>query len=74
MHAKARVHAYGLRLISSIGDMVGVETPVSDARITIASVEDEKDYWKEGRTVEELGIPRGLNIQELNSFLYEGKT
>ena len=64
---------YGLTLISSIGDMVGVETPVIDSFITIGSVVCETDFWKEGRTAEKLGVPKGLNVKQLNRFLYEGK-
>ncbi len=63
---------YSLRLISSIGDLVGVDTPMIDALITTGSVVNGVDYWKEGRTAVNLGIPIGLSIGELNKFLNEG--
>jgi hypothetical protein len=33
---------------------------------------NQVDYWKEGRTVEKLGIS-GLNVNELREFVTEGK-
>lgn len=62
---------YGLVTYSSLGKMIGLETPTIDAVIQLFSVMNQVDYMSEGRTVEKLGIS-GLNIRELNNFLYEG--
>ena len=61
----------GQALMVSLGEMVGVPTPVSRALVTLASVINQTDYLKEGRTVEKLGLSR-LSIDELNRFLAEG--
>ena len=63
---------YGLVTMASLGDMLGVPTPVIESLITLASVMNQVDYWKEGRTVEKLGIS-GLNVNELRKFVTEGK-
>lgn len=63
---------YGLVTMASLGDMLGVPTPVIKSLITLASVMNQVDYWKEGRTVEKLGIS-GLNVNELRKFVTEGK-
>jgi opine dehydrogenase len=63
---------YGLVFISSLADLIGVPTPVIKAIITLFSVINQTDYFKEGRTVEKLGIG-GLNIQQLNEYLTKGK-
>lgn len=57
----------GLVLRASLGDMIGVPTPVTKALITLASEINGTDYFTEGRTVERLGIS-GLSIKELNEF------
>jgi len=62
---------YGLVFVSSLADMIGVPTPVIKAIITLFSVINQTDYFKEGRTVEKLGIA-GLSIQELNEYLTKG--
>jgi opine dehydrogenase len=62
---------YGMVTIALLADMVGVETPFMDAVINISCVINESDYWKEGRTLEKLGIA-GLSLYELRKFLDEG--
>jgi opine dehydrogenase len=63
---------YGLVPLSSIGKEFGVKTPTIDALIKIASIIAERDFLKEGVTVEKLGI-KGLSINELNKYVNEGK-
>lgn len=63
---------YGLVPLASIAEMIKVPTPVVNSLITIASALNQVDYWKEGRTVEKLGIS-GMNIEELNRYLTQGK-
>ena len=62
---------YGFVLLSSLGKMIGIPTPTIDAIIHLASVINGKDYRREGRTVESLGIG-GMGVDELNHFLQEG--
>jgi len=63
---------YGLVTMASLGGMLGVPTPVIKSLITLASAMNQVDYWKEGRTVEKLGIS-GLNANQLRKFVTEGK-
>ncbi|MBN1382915.1 MAG: NAD/NADP octopine/nopaline dehydrogenase family protein [Deltaproteobacteria bacterium] len=53
--------------IASLGKMLGVETPVMDSIITIASTINQCDYWAEGRTMERLGI-QNMSLRELRLF------
>lgn len=62
---------YGLVTISSLGDMIGVQTPAINSIITLASIIHRTNYWRIGRTVEELGIS-GLSVEELQKFVTEG--
>ncbi len=50
--------------IASLGDMLGVPTPSIKALIHIASTIHGVDYWREGRTVERLGIA-GMSLKDL---------
>lgn len=50
--------------MSSLAKKFAVETPVMDAFITLASTMHQKDYRKEGRTVESLGIA-DLDLKQL---------
>jgi len=62
----------GMVSLASIGEMIGVPTPVCNALITLASMINETDYRAEGRTVEKLGIS-GLTVEQLNRYLDVGK-
>lgn len=42
--------------IASVGEMLHVHTPTINSMIHLASAIQHCDYWKEGRTVERLGI------------------
>jgi opine dehydrogenase len=61
----------GAVMYSSLGKMLGVPTPVSDAMIAIANAVNETDYYQEGRTVERLGLA-GMSPEELNRYLETG--
>jgi len=50
--------------IASIGDMFGIPVPTIKSIIHLASIIHNVDYWKEGRTVEKLGIT-GMSVKEL---------
>ena len=64
--------AMGNALMVSLGEMINVPTPVTRALITLASTINNTDYLTKGRTVDKLGLG-GLNIDELNKYLYEGE-
>lgn len=53
--------------IASIGEMLKVPTPAINAIIHFASVIHQKDYWKEGRTVDKLGLG-GLSVKEIRQL------
>ena len=61
-----------LVLFASLGDMLGVETPIAKAIILLASIINETDYYEVGRTVERLGIA-GMTKEQLDRYLMEGK-
>jgi len=50
--------------IASIGKKYGVDTPVMNSLIELASILNGCNYWEEGRTVENLGI-ENLSLKEL---------
>ena len=62
---------FGLVPLVSLGDLIGIPTPITKALIALASEINETDYFKEGRTVERLGISR-LSTKELTRFFAEG--
>ena len=55
---------FSLVPISSLGKMLGVETPTVDALIHFASLINNTDYFRTGRNVDRLGIS-GMNLMEL---------
>jgi opine dehydrogenase len=64
---------YGLVTYSSLGKMLGVPTPVSDAITTIAEVLLDRDFWKIGRTVERMGFDPYWSAEQLSRYLYKGE-
>ena len=63
---------YGMVLISTLGDLLGIPTPTHDAVIQLASVINGTDYWKTGRGMKELGLS-AMDKQRLKTYLLEGK-
>jgi len=63
----------GLVCLASLADMIKIPAPVIKSLITLASEINQTDYFKEGRTVECLGIS-GLSIEELNKLLDQWET
>lgn len=58
----------GLVLWASIGDEIGVETPVMDAVITLTGALLGRDYFREGVTLSKLGI-ENADAGRLNSLM-----
>lgn len=58
--------------MSSLGDLLNVPTPTIDALVHFACRLHETDYWKEGRTVEKLGLS-GLDVEQIRSLALRGE-
>ncbi|MFB0564504.1 MAG: NAD/NADP octopine/nopaline dehydrogenase family protein [Candidatus Aminicenantaceae bacterium] len=58
--------------LASIGNMLKVETPTIRSIIHVASMMRGVDFWKEGRTVEKLGI-EGMSIKEIRLLAVSGE-
>lgn len=63
---------YGMVLLSSLGDFLGVPTPTHDAVIQLASVINRTNYWKTGRGMKQLGLSK-LDKKALKKFLVDGR-
>ncbi|MDR1765542.1 MAG: NAD/NADP octopine/nopaline dehydrogenase family protein [Lachnospiraceae bacterium] len=63
---------YGLVTFSSLGKLVGVPTPVSDAVITISEGLLGRDLHTQGRDIKALGLDPGWSVEQVKKFLYEG--
>ena len=60
---------YGTALWSSLGNMIGVDMPVTDSIIELASTILGRDCFKSGRKLEKLGIA-GMTVDALEKYLY----
>jgi opine dehydrogenase len=65
---------YGLVTFSSLGRLVGVPTPVSDAVITLAEGLLDRDFRAIGRTVESMGLSPKWSLAQLKRYLETGST
>jgi len=61
----------GASLIISLGDLLGIPTPLARAMVNFASIINDFDYLKHGRTLDNLGLSN-LAPEELNRYLKEG--
>ena len=61
----------GLVPIAAIGELVGVPTPTIQATIAMASQLCGRDFWREGRNADNLGIT-DLSPTELLMYVWEG--
>jgi opine dehydrogenase len=62
---------YGLVPMAEIGRLLGINTPIIDALITLASVASGTDYRKDGLTLEKMGLA-GLTAKDLPKILRDG--
>ena len=58
----------GLVPMTELAKLVGVETPIMDTVIHMASILVDRDLKAEGRTLERLGISH-MNVQELREYV-----
>jgi len=63
---------YGTVLISSLGDLAGVPTPVCDGINHILSVVEQKDFWSTGRTAARLGL-EGMDVAQVRAYVTSGE-
>ena len=59
--------------IASFGDHLNVPVPTIKAFIHIANILHKRDYFKEGRTIESLGLT-GMTVKQIRRLVEEGKT
>jgi opine dehydrogenase len=64
---------YGLVTFESLGKILGVPTPIISAIITISEGLLDRDFRTNGRTVEALGLNSKWSLEEIKSYLFEGK-
>jgi len=62
---------YGMVLLSTLGNLLGVPTPTHDAVIQLSSVVNRTDYWRTGRGMKELDLSK-WDKKGLKRFLKEG--
>jgi opine dehydrogenase len=63
---------YGLVPWSHLGRAVGVETPVIDSIVNLYNVLHERDWWREGRGCDDLGLT-GLSPEEIRAYARTGQ-
>ncbi len=62
---------YSLVPISSLGKQLNIKTPAIDSIIKLAELITNRNFWKEGRNIERLGL-RGLNVEQIHQFAQTG--
>jgi len=62
---------YGLVLLSTLGQLLDIPTPISDSIVNLSGAINRTDYWAKGRGVNELGIG-GMNLEQIQTFLESG--
>jgi opine dehydrogenase len=62
---------YGLVLLSTLGQLIGIPTPISDAIVNLSGAINCVDYWAQGRGVNKLGLG-GMSLEQIQTFLNIG--
>jgi opine dehydrogenase len=57
--------------IAYFGDALGVDTPMTNAIVDLASAALDYDFWAEGRSLDRLGI-EGMTGDEMLAFANQG--
>jgi len=63
---------YGLVAWASLGNAVGVDTPIMDALITLGSAIMGKNCWQEGRNLASMGL-ENLDLQQIKRYFETGR-
>lgn len=63
---------YGLVAWASLGDAVGVDTPIMDALVEIGGAVMGKNCWEEGRNLKKMGL-KGLSLNQIKAYLEKGE-
>jgi opine dehydrogenase len=63
---------YGLVPWSHIGRLAGVKTTYIDTIVNIYNVIHEKNWWEEGRNMNDLGLD-GMAVEEIKNYLVNGR-
>lgn len=63
---------YGLVPWSHIGKAVGIATPVIDSVVNIYNVVHERDWWREGRSADDLGLA-GMSVEQIRRYVGTGE-
>jgi opine dehydrogenase len=64
---------HGLFTYCELGRLVNVTTPVCDAIVTLTSGLLDRDFRKEGRTLEKMGLDPTWSIKRLFGYLEQGE-
>jgi len=62
---------YGLVLLSTLGQLLDIPTPISDAIVNLSGAINRVDYWAKGRGVNELGLGE-MSLEQIQTFLKSG--
>lgn len=62
---------YGLVPMAEIAKVAKVETPTLDSIITLASIANEVNYWREGMTLDKLDL-QDKNLNQMIDFVNKG--
>lgn len=64
--------SYGLSILVNLGKVLGVETPVTQAFLRVASTINNVDYEAEGLKLHDLGMDGLTTPDEINRYLFTG--
>ncbi len=62
---------FSLVPLSNLGKLLNIPTPCTDAFINLVCAFFDIDFWKEGRTIESLGLS-GMTIEEIKKYIETG--
>lgn len=62
---------YSMVCLSSLANQIGLKTPLMDAVANLGGALMQIDYWKNGRTVKDLGM-EGMTLDQMKDLLENG--
>jgi opine dehydrogenase len=63
---------YGLVPWSNLGKIVGVATPTIDSVVNIYNLIHDRNWWEDGRNVDDLGL-QGMSTEQIKSYVKTGR-